>query len=322
MYDIVIIGTGCAGYTAAIYCARYNLRTLIIGTIAGGIGITAADVGDWPGTKEIKGLELMENMKKHALSFEGTEHRNATVTKIEKKGEGKFTISLEDGSTVQARAVIICTGSEKRKLDVKGEDTYAGKGLTYCATCDAYFFKGKTVAVIGGGDSALEGVGICAQVSRHVYLIHRRSEFKAQPFWIERARKRRNVTFVLERQVVEVLGDGEKVTGVRLDKLWDGGQGGKVSQGGKSGSDVIAVDGVFIEIGSDPASRLAKAAGCALDEKGFINVNAAQATSIQGIFAAGDVSSGSNYFAQFTTAAGEGSVAANAAFQYLSRLGS
>ncbi|MBI2523859.1 FAD-dependent oxidoreductase, partial [Candidatus Peregrinibacteria bacterium] len=168
---------------------------------------------------------------------------------------------------------------------------------------DAYFYKGKDVAVIGGGDSAVEGAAIAAQVARKVYMIHRRKEFRAEPYWVDRVRSRDNVVLVLERNVVEILGKG-KVTGVRLDTPFDG-------------KDILPLDGVFIEVGADPASDLAKEAGCALDAKGYVQVDAARATTVPGLFAAGDITTNSNYFAQFTTAAGEATVAANSAFKYL-----
>lgn len=317
MFDVAIVGLGCAGYTAAIYCARYKLSTFIVGVEEGGMGMAAAEVGDWPGTINITGPDLMENFKKHALSFEGVTHRIARVKRVEggqvrkvgqvgnvgTVGKSGFELVLDSGEKVEAKAVILALGTKKRHLGVKGEEEFSGKGVTYCATCDAYFYKGKDVAVIGGGDSAVEGAAIAAQVARKVYLIHRRKEFRAEPYWLERVRARANVALVFERNIVEILGTG-KVTGVRLDKPLEG-------------SDTIPVDGVFIEVGADPASDLAKAAGCALDAKSYVKVDATQVTTVPGIFAAGDLTTNSNYFAQFTTAAGEGTVAANSAFKYL-----
>lgn len=269
------------------------------------MGMSAVEVGDWPGIAHIAGADLMENFKKHALGLEGVSQRIARVVRVAKGPGETFTLELQNGETIVARAVILALGTKKRHLGVPGEREFAGKGVTYCATCDAYFYKGKDVAVIGGGDSAIEGAAIAAQVARKVYLIHRRKEFRAEPYWVDRVRARSNVVFVLERHVVEIVGDA-KVTAVRLDKPLDG-------------SDTIAVDGVFIEVGADPASDLAKEAGCALDAKGYVQVDAAQATTVPGLFAAGDITTNSNYFAQFTTAAGEATVAANSAFKYLQR---
>lgn len=307
MHDVLIIGLGCGGYTAAVYSARYKLSTFIVGAEEGGMGQTAAEVGNWPGTVEIRGPDLMENFKNHALSFGPlVTHKLARVEKIEKM-EGGFRLHFDDGEMVEGKTLILATGSNKRHLGVKGETEFSGKGVTYCATCDAFFYRNKTVAVLGGGDSAVEGAAIAAQVAAKVYLVHRRNGFRAEPYWVEKVKEKTNVEMVLERNVVEILGE-QKVTGIKLDKPYNG-------------QEVLAVDGVFIEIGSDPATKLAVELGCELDEKGFLKVDNAQRTTVPGVFGAGDLTSGSNHFAQFTTAAGEATVAANSAFNYLQTQG-
>ena len=313
MFDVAIIGLGAAGYTAAIYSARYKLTTLLVGEEEGGMGITAAEVGNWPGDIEVTGPELMERMKKHAMSFSEVTMRQMRVSKVgRQKGEegkkgqkGSFLLTMQNGEMAEARTVIFATGSNKRHLDVRGEKEFAGKGVSYCATCDAFFFKGKTVAVVGGGDSAVEGAAIVAQVARRVYLIHRRKEYRAEPYWVQKLREKNNVTLVLERQIKEIKGD-QKVTELALDKPFEG-------------SDKSAVDGVFVEIGALPAVDLAQTLGCALDERGYLKVDEAMQTTVHGVFAAGDVSGGSNHFAQFVTAAGEGAVAVSGVFAYLQR---
>ncbi len=302
MYDVLIIGLGCAGYTAAIYSARYKLKTYLVGSVQGGLGLTAAEVGNWPGDIEITGPDLMEKFHKHAASFEEVTVKLARVDTIEKI-EGGFRLHQDDGCTIDGKTIIFAMGSNKRHLDIPGEDRLSGKGVTYCATCDAFFYRGKDVAVIGGGDSAVEGAAIAAQVARRVYLIHRRSDFRAEPYWVDRVKSRENITMVLDTNVLEVLGD-QRVSGIKLDKPFEG-------------SDTLAVDGVFIEIGANPATALPQSLGCAIDEKGYLKVDDAMKTTVQGIYGAGDITSGSNYFAQFVTAAGEGAVAANSAFNYL-----
>lgn len=313
MYDVLIVGLGCAGYTAAIYTARYKLKTFIVGLDEGGMGNTAAEVGNWPGEIEIRGPDLMEKYKKHALSFEEVTHKVARVSKIEtidgpssaKVTEGKvFRMTLQSGEAVEGKTVILATGSNKRHLGIKGENEFSGKGVTYCATCDAFFYRKKDVAVVGGGDSAVEGAAIAAQVANKVYLVHRRKEFRAEPYWAERVKSLPNIVLVLERMPVEVLGD-QKVRSLKLNAPFEG-------------SDLLKVDGVFIEIGSIPATSLATLIGCAVDEKGYLKVTSAMETTVPGIFGAGDLTNGSNYFAQFTTAAGEGATAANSAFNYIS----
>ncbi|MDB4978661.1 MAG: thioredoxin reductase [Candidatus Peribacteria bacterium] len=303
MFDVLVIGVGAAGYTAAIYAARYKLKTLIVGAEEGGMGITAADVGNWPGEIEIRGPDLMEKFKKHATSFEEVTHKIGRVEMLEKMADGHFKATMQNGDIYEARTIILATGSNKRHLGIPGEKEFSGKGVTYCATCDAFFYKNKTVAVLGGGDSAVEGAAIAAQVAAKVYLVHRRDTFRAEPYWVEKVKSKENVVFVLERNVLEVLGE-QKVAGIKLDKAFEG-------------SDILAVDGVFIEIGSNPSVDLAVQLGCRIDEKGFMDVDKSMRSSTPGVFGAGDVTNGSNYFAQFTTAAGEGATAANGVFNYL-----
>jgi thioredoxin reductase (NADPH) len=302
VYDTAIIGLGCAGYTAAIYAARYKMSVFLVGAEAGGLGNTAAEVGNWPGEIDITGPDLMEKFQKHATSFENVTQKIARVTRIE-KGQDVFCLTLDDETKVEAKTVIFAMGSTKRHLGVKGEAEFSGKGVTYCATCDAFFYRNKTVAVIGGGDSAVEGAAIAAAVAKQVYLIHRRKDFRAEPYWVDRVHAKDNVKFVLENQVLEIRGD-QRVTGIKLATPFEG-------------SDELAVDGVFIEIGADPATYLAKEIGCETDIKGYLSVDNAMRTTVKGVFGAGDITNGSNYFAQFTTAAGEAATAANSAFNFL-----
>lgn len=302
LYDTMVIGLGCAGYTAAIYAARYKLSVYLVGQQEGGLGVTAAEVGNWPGDIEIKGPELMERFKQHALSFDNVTFKISYVEKVEKAGD-RFHVTLDGGEVVEAKTVIFATGSNKRHLGVPGEEELSGRGVTYCATCDAFFYKGKDVAVVGGGDAAVEGAAIAAQVAKTVYLIHRRSDFRAEPYWVDKVKEKDNVRFVLERNLTEILGT-DRVTGVKLDQPWEG-------------KDTIDVQGVFIEIGATPATQLSDQLGCAKDPKGFLKVDDAMRTTISGAFAAGDLTSASNHFAQFTTAAGEGAIAANSVFAYV-----
>lgn len=307
IYDTLIIGTGCAGYTAAVYAARYKLNVYLIGAEAGGMGNTAAEVGNWPGDQEVKGPELMTRMREHAESFDTVTSKAGHVHAIVKTEHG-FKATLDEGKTVEANTVIFATGSNKRKLGAPGEKEFAGKGVTYCATCDAFFFRNKTVAVLGGGDAAVEGAAIVAQVAKKVYLVHRRNEFRAEPYWVDKVKEKDNVEFVLERNVTKIFGENT-VTGITLDTPYEG-------------SNDIAVDGVFIEIGAIPATELAQTLGCEVDEANFLKVQKNQASvSVPGVFGAGDVTDASNRFAQFTTAAGEASVAANAVFAYLQEKG-
>lgn len=303
MEDVIIVGLGCAGYTAAVYTARYKLKTYLVGAEAGGMGNTAAEVGNWPGEIDIRGPDLMDKFKAHATSFGDTVTFKISRVKDVKKIDGGFELELEGNEKVRGKTIIFATGSTKRHLGIPGEAEFSGKGVTYCATCDAFFYRNKTVAVIGGGDSAVEGAAIAAQVAAKVYLVHRRKDFRAEPFWVDKVKEKKNVEFVLERHAAAVIGD-KKVTGLKLDKPWNG-------------LETLTVDGVFIEIGSDPAVELPLKIGCSLDPLGFLKVDETQRTSVPGVFGAGDLTSASNHFAQFTTAAGEATVAANSAFNFL-----
>lgn len=302
MFDVAIIGLGCAGYTAAIYAARYKLSTFLVGEVQGGLGITAAEVGNWPGEIDITGPDLMEKFHKHATSFAEVTQKTARVQSVRKTDAG-FDLTLDDGLVVAAKTVIFAMGSNKRHLGAPGEERLSGRGVTYCATCDAFFYRGKDVAVIGGGDSAVEGAAIAAQVAKTVYLVHRRGEFRAEPYWVERLKAKTNVVLVLNNGVAEIVGE-QKVMGIKLQTPFQG-------------KDTLAVDGVFIEIGATPATDLALSMGCAVDAKGYLQVDQGMATTVPGVFGAGDITNASNYFAQFVTAAGEGAVAVNSAFQYL-----
>ena len=245
----------------------------------------------------------MEKFKKHAQSFGSLVTMKIARVSTVRQIDGGFELTLGDGSTVQGKTILFATGSNKRHLGVPGEVELSGKGVTYCATCDAFFYRKKTVAVIGGGDSAVEGAAIAAQVAAKVYLIHRRTDFRAEPYWIEKVKSMPNIELVLERNVTTINGD-QRVKSVTLNAPYNGSQ-------------ELMVDGVFIEIGSTPAVALPQGLGCSLDDRGFLLVDAAQRASVPGIFGAGDLTSGSNHFAQFTTAAGEASVAINSIFGYL-----
>lgn len=301
-YDVLIIGKGCAGYTAAVYCARYKMNVYIVGGEPGGMGNSAAEVGNWPGDIEVPGPVLMERMQKHAESFDTVTSKLAHVDSLQKNG-AEFTATLSTGETITAKTVILASGSNKRHLGAPGEVEFAGKGVTYCATCDAFFYRNKDVAVIGGGDAAVEGAAILSQVAKTVYLIHRRDQFRAEPYWLEKVHSKSNVHFVTNTNVVKIVGENV-VTGVDLDVAYNG-------------STRLSLQGVFIEIGSTPAVQLATSLGCELDAKGFLKVAPNQQTNIPGLFAAGDVTNASNHFAQFTTAAAEAAIASNGVFTYL-----
>lgn len=301
MYDIIIIGGGPAGLTAAIYGARFNLKVLVLADSVGGHAAEAYLVENYPGFGPINGMELMNKMGEQAES-QGVEIRFEHAAKIRKTPAG-FKVT-SGGGEYDTRTVLIASGTERQRLGVKGEAEFAGKGVSYCATCDGFFFKGRTVAIIGGGDAALSGAEMLADLAVKVYIVHRRQEFRGEPVKLDRLKSKPNIQFVLDCIVEEVRGD--KAVNAIIIK--------NVVTGAKT---ELMVDGVFVEIGAVPSSDVAKELGAELDSSGYIIVDDAQKTTIEGVYAAGDISTGSNRFRQIITAAAEGAIAANAIYRYL-----
>ncbi len=298
--DAAIIGSGMAGLTAAIYCRRYMLETMVFARELGGIITESALVENWPGEKAISGVELMEKVRAHA------EGLGARFVFGEVKGVtgrvGDFAVALSDGTVEKATAVILAAGSRRRTLGVPGEAEFAGRGVSYCATCDAFFFREKTVAVVGGSDSAAASAELLSRMAEKVYILYRREHLRAEPIRVQRLEAAENVEIRYRATVAEILGE-DTVTSVRLTD-------------GKT----LAVDGVFVEIGFEPANKLAGSLGIKLDEAGFIEVDEGCRTSVPGIYAAGDVTTGTNRMRQLVTAAAEGAIAAESLFEDLAAM--
>lgn len=302
-FDVLIVGGGAAGLTAAIYSVRYNLSTLVVSADFGGQILKTGDIENWPGIKKITGPQLSQNFYDHAEAL-GAKLAQGTVKSIVKENIG-FTAVLDSGfkDSVKVRSVILCAGAVHRKLGIPGEEALAGRGVSYCATCDGPFFRNKTVAVVGGGDSAVTGALDLSSYVAGIYQVHMLNDFQAKPFYVDALKKNPKVEILMGTKVVEAKGEG-KLEAVILDKPFNG-------------STELKVDGLFIEIGFLPENSLAKQLGLEIDGRGYIKVQPDQSTSVAGVFAAGDVTNNSNYFAQLVTAAGEGSVAADSAFRYL-----
>ncbi|MFC8303552.1 thioredoxin-disulfide reductase [Specibacter sp. NPDC057265] len=294
--DVIIVGSGPAGYTAAIYTARADLKPLMIaGSVtAGGELMNTTEVENFPGFPEgIMGPDLMENLGQQAEKF-GTEVMYDDVTSVELEGAVK-TVTLADGQEFKARTVIISTGSAYRELGVEGEKRLVGHGVSSCATCDGFFFKGHNIAVIGGGDSAMEEAIFLTKFAESVTVVHRRDTLRASKIMADRALNHPKINFIWNSEVVEVEGES-KVSGVRLNNLVTGEQ----SQ--------LAVTGVFVAIGNDPRVDLVKGV-LELTAAGTIAVaGRSSKTSVEGVFAAGDVVDPT--YRQAITAAGSGCVAA------------
>nr|WP_073166642.1 thioredoxin-disulfide reductase [Desulfofundulus australicus] len=302
MYDVVIIGGGPAGLTAGIYAARAKLKTLLIERgMTGGLAATTELIENYPGFSEgIGGPELMSRMEAQARRF-GLEILNSNVETLQKENLS-FIIKTED-TELLTRTVIIATGAQPQRLNVKGEETFHGRGVSYCATCDGAFFKGKHVAVVGGGDAAVEEAMFLTRFAQKVFIIHRRGELRATKIVQERARQNPRLEFIWHSIVEEITGK-ETVNGVRIKDV----RTGQMKE--------LAVDGVFIYIGYIPNSSLVKEL-VKLDEQGYIITDTNMQTSCPGIFAAGDVRQKS--LRQVVTAVADGAIAAVSAEKYLER---
>lgn len=302
IHDVIVIGSGPAGYTAAIYTARAQLAPLVFeGTSFGGALMTTTEVENYPGFRSgITGPELMEEMREQALRF-GADLQMEDVESVSLAGPVKEVVTA-GGETHRARAVILAMGAAPRYLGVPGEQELLGRGVSSCATCDGFFFKDQDIAVIGGGDSAMEEATFLTRFARSVTLVHRRDEFRASKIMLERARTNDKITFLTNTAVVAVEGDST-VTGLRVRNTVTGAES------------TLAVTGVFIAIGHDPRSALV-AGAVDLDPDGYVLVGqGSTATTLPGVFAAGDLVD--RTYRQAITAAGSGCAAAIDAERWL-----
>jgi thioredoxin reductase (NADPH) len=290
VHDVIVIGSGPAGYTAAIYAARAQLNPLVFeGTQFGGALMTTTEVENYPGFREgITGPELMDEMREQALRF-GADLRMEDVDAVSLEGPIK-TVTVGD-ETHHARAVILAMGAQARHLGVPGEEALIGMGVSTCATCDGFFFRDQDIAVVGGGDSAMEEATFLTRFARSVTLIHRREEFRASKIMLERARANEKIKFLTNTQVISIQGD-PKVTGVRLRNTVTGEES------------ELALTGVFVAIGHDPRSELVRGQ-VDLDPEGYVLTKGrTTSTSVEGVFASGDLVD--HTYRQAITAAGTG----------------
>jgi thioredoxin reductase (NADPH) len=299
---LVIIGSGPAGYTAALYAARADLRPLLFeGHQPGGQLTITSEVENYPGFPEaILGPELMERMKKQAERF-GTRFELGEVTRVD-LSRRPFHLWQED-RLFTTDTLIIATGASAKWLGIASEKTYRGKGVSACATCDGFFFRGAEVAVVGGGDTAMEEATFLTKYATRVYLIHRRPELRASRIMQERVRKNPKIELILSHVIDEILGDAKGVTGLRLKSTGDG------------STRAVPLKGVFMGIGHAPNTGLFRGQ-LAMNEVGYLETKApTTATSVAGVFAAGDVADPS--YRQAVSAAGSGCVAAIDAERFL-----
>lgn len=294
LYDLIIIGAGPAGLTAGVYAARYKLNTLIIGKLPGGLISEAYEVCNFPTYDKVNGMEIATKMIEQVKNL-SIEIKIEEINEI-KREKDKFKVKT-NLNEYKTKKIVIAIGTERRKLNVPGEKEFLGKGVSYCATCDAGLYKNKIVGIIGGSDAALTASLLLAKYAKKVYIIYRKEKFfRAKPAWIEQVKKNKKIKPVFKSNIIEIYGKN-MVEGVKLDSKKD-----------------IKLDGVFIEIGSVPNEKISKQLGLET-ENGYIRVNKKQETNIEGVFAAGDITN--NPLKQVVTACGEGAIAADSAYRRL-----
>ena len=299
-YDIIIIGAGPGGLTAGIYAGRQGTKNLIIDKdLAGGLGREVPEMENYPGFDNISGLELIEKMKAQATKNSELHEMEEVTEIIKTDDEYRFTVKTNK-DTYQSKTIILATGSSHRHLEAKGEEEFKGKGVSYCATCDGFFFTGRDIIMVGGGNSALQEALYLNNLGANVTLIHRRDEFRAQKH-LQNMIKEARINTILNATVEEIKG-GMLVESVILKDT----KTGELSE--------LPINGVFVSVGYIPHTELAKQLNVNLDESGHIIIDKDQKTNIEYVYAIGDVCVG---LKQWVVACGEGAVAATSAFNDL-----
>lgn len=347
VYDLIIIGSGPAGFSASLYASRYKLDHLIFGTEPGGQMNEIYNIENWPGDISISGSDLIARFSNHIENYGMVVKResvisvrmilgNSEIKKVEKEA-AKIEVKVDEQVEVQngeteeesekkeeaeeknaeekifevetsqkkyfSRNIIMAMGARCRSMNIPGEKEFLGKGVSYCATCDAMFFKNKVVSVIGGANSAATVALELSDFAAKVYLVHKDDRLKAEPIWLEKIEKNKKIEVVKENSVIEIKGKG-KVKKIILDKAYND-------------KTFLNVDGVFIEVGTEPGIELARKIGLELDEQDYIKVKEDMSTNVPGVYAAGDITTGSNKFRQVLTSCAEGAVAAASVYKNL-----
>lgn len=299
-YDLCIVGNGPAGLMASVYASRYNIKHILVGDLPGGLMTSSHKICNFPSYEEISGMDLSEKMYQQVVAL-GAKQKFARVNVIDDKNE-IFTLKLSDNSEVKTKTILLATGTKHKHLGLPNEDKLLGRGISYCATCDAMFYKGKTVAVIGGGDSANTASLYLAEVAEKVYQIYRGEKLKGEPAWVDQIKVNKKINVIYNTNVVEIIGE-EKLSAI------------KIKDGDKE--ETLLIDGLFVEIGSQPELSLIEQLGLDIDEGKYIKVTSAQETSRARIWAAGDITNASDNFRQIITACSEGAIATQSIFKYL-----
>lgn len=302
-YQLIIIGGGPAGLMAATYAGRSQLRTALISAQPGGMISWAHRVNNFPAQPEITGLELSQKMIAQAEQWK-VKLITAEATNL-KKENGQFIVQTDDNQIFRAETLLLALGTQKRKLNLPEEEKFIGRGLSYCSLCDGQFFQGKTVAVCGSGDAAATTAIYLSDIADRVYLIARRADLKCCPSWRKAVDQRQNIEMVCPNQITALIGSGS------LSKL-------ELKEPYRNSRE-LAVDGLFVEIGLIPSSLIARQLDLKIDPDGFIEIQPNGQTSQEGVWAAGDITTGSNKLWQAVTAAAEGAIAANDIYKYINR---
>lgn len=301
-YDVIVIGAGPGGMTTAMYASRADLDVLMLdrGIYGGNLNNTGT-IENYTGFKTVQGPELAEQMYQGATQF-GANYAYGAVTKVTVDDDGLKHVTTDMDETFTARALVIATGTQQKHIGIPGEEEYGGRGVSYCAVCDGAFFKGKHLAVIGGGDSAVEEGMYLTQFADQVTVIVRRDQLRAQPMLQDRAKANDKMEFVFNTSPTEIVGDDNKVTGIKLHD-------------NQTGEDrEMAVDGVFIYVGNTPMTQPFTDLGI-LNDQGWVKTNEKMATPVDGIFAIGDVRD--TVLRQIATAVGDGAIAGQQVYHYL-----
>jgi thioredoxin reductase (NADPH) len=299
-YDMIVVGAGCSGLAGAMYAGRLGLNVLVLGELRGGTITLTHVVENYPGFISLTGMELAEKLEQHARAYKNVEIKDEKVKKIARKADGNFEVIAETGKFA-AKTVLYATGTEWKKLGVPGEKEFANRGVHYCALCDGGFYRGKTVAVIGGSDTAAKDALLLTQFATKVFIIYRGDKIRCEPANYELVTKNPKIEIVYNTNVVEINGE-KKVKSVKLDKPY-------------KGKGALELDGVFVAVGHAPLSALAAEAGVEIDGKSHVKINRNSETNVPGFFAAGDVVD--TRFKQAIVGVGEAVNAAYSAYLYL-----
>ncbi|PIS13653.1 MAG: hypothetical protein COT67_00560 [Candidatus Tagabacteria bacterium CG09_land_8_20_14_0_10_41_14] len=302
-YSLLIIGAGPAGLTASIYASRYRVDHLVIGEAIGGLVFEAHKICNFPTEQEILGSELVRKMQKHAESLGATLIIDKAVS-ISRKGK-IFRVITQNKKIFLADTLLLVIGAKHRLLNLPNENKFLGKGISYCATCDAMFYRDKTVAVVGGSDSANTASLYLAEVADKVYQIYRKDKLRGEVLWIDQVVKNKKIEVIYNTNVIGLKGD-KKLEKIVLDIPY-------------KEKREIKIDGLFIEIGTKPQEELIKQLFLETDENNYIEVSSDQSTSQNGVWAAGDITTASNNFRQIITACSEGAIAVESIFKFFQK---